>query len=238
MPARPVGQSFRGRPGSALDFNALPPGERPRMVNSRSFDLEYEIESVGPSGIGKVELWTTRDGGRSWSSSGLDPDNRSPMSVTVDGEGIYGFRIVVHSGSGLGGQPPAAGDMADVWIGVDLTKPSGRITAAEVSETAGDMMIRWEANDDVLAPRPVSLAFTQRGGAAWTPIASGLENSGSYQWRLDNRLPDPIYLRLEVRDEAGNVGTFDLPEPVSLDRNRPEGRIRGVRTSGQNDRAP
>jgi hypothetical protein len=237
VPARPVGQSYRGgRPGSALDFSVLPPGERPRMVNSRSFELEYEIESVGPSGIGKVELWATRDGGRSWSPAGVDPDNRNPMPVTVDGEGIYGFRIVVQSGSGLGGQPPAAGDMPDVWIGVDLTNPTGRITAAEVSAAANDLMIRWEASDDVLATRPISLAFSNaRGGGAWTPIASGLENSGSYQWRLDNRLPDPIYLRLEVRDEAGNVGTFDWPEPVSLDRNRPEGHIRGVRPSGQQE---
>ena len=53
------------------------------------------------------------------------------MPVSVDGEGIFGFRIVVHSGSGLGGRPPADGDLPDIWIGVDLTKPTGRITGAD-----------------------------------------------------------------------------------------------------------
>ena len=94
------------------------------MVTSSEFELEYEIESVGPSGIGKVELWGTRDGGRTWSDYAVDTDKQSPMPVAVDSEGIYGFRILVQSGTGFGGRPPVEGDLPDVWIGVDLTKPS------------------------------------------------------------------------------------------------------------------
>ena len=84
----------------------------------------------------------------------------------------------------------------------------------------------------MLDARPIALSFGPGAGGPWTPIAAGLENTGSYRWRLDNRVPDRIYLRLEVRDEAGNVGTFETAEPVSLDRHRPEGRIRGVRPCG------
>ena len=94
---------------SPLDFNVLPAGERPRMVASRTFELEYEIEQVGPSGVAKIELWGTLDGGRTWSLYGRDVDNLSPLQVKVEKEGIYGFRIVVQSGSGMGGQPPTAG---------------------------------------------------------------------------------------------------------------------------------
>ena len=225
-----AGLSRGGPPGSPLDFGQLPTGQRPRMVNARAFELEYEIDSVGSSGVGKVELWGTRDGGRTWSIFGLDPDNRSPMPVSVDAEGIYGFRIVVQSGSGLGGRPPAAGDAPDIWIGVDLTKPSGRITSAEVAAEVGELAIAWEAGDDVLDTRPIAISFSATAGGPWTPIAAGLENTGSYRWRLDNRVPDRIFLRLEVRDEAGNIGAFETAEAVSLDRHRPEGRIRGVRT--------
>ena len=78
------------------------------MVNARAFELEYEIDSVGSSGVGKVELWGTRDAGRTWSIFGIDPDNRSPLPVNLEAEGIYGFRIVVQSGSGLGGRAPRA----------------------------------------------------------------------------------------------------------------------------------
>ncbi len=237
VPAQPIGQSYRAaRSGSVLDFNLVPAGERARMVNSRSFELEYEIDSVGPSGIAKVELWGTRDGGRTWSSFGVDSDNRSPMPVNVDADGVYGFRVVVQSGSGFGGRQPAEGDTPDIWIGVDLTKPTGRIISALVAADGSELVISWEASDDVLDPRPITLSFGSSAQGPWTPIASGLENTGNYHWRLDSRVPDRIYLRLEVRDEAGNLGVFDAAEPVSLDRHRPEGRIRGVRPLGQPER--
>jgi hypothetical protein len=231
LPAQNVSQNLRGV-RSSLDFSVLPAGARPRMVNSRSFELEYEVDSVGPSGISKVELWGTRDGGRTWSVFGTDTDHRSPMPIGVDAEGIYGFRVVVQSGSGLGGRPPTEGDLPDIWIGVDLTNPVGRITSADVDPETSELTIHWEAGDDVPDPRPISLSFSASAQGPWTPIASGLENTGSYRWRLDGRVPDRIYLRLEVRDEAGNVGTYDTAEPVALDRHRPAGRIRGVRPLG------
>ena len=119
--------------------------------------------------------------------------------------------------------------MPDIWVGVDTTRPTCRITGSEVSPDASELVIRWEAFDDVLDPRPVSLWFAARANGPWTPIASGLENTGSYRWRLGSRTPQRVVLRIEVRDEAGNVGTHDLVDPVTLDRHRPEGRIRGVR---------
>ena len=102
----------------------LPPGERPRMVNSRTFELAYDVDSVGPSGIGRVELWGTRDGGQSWRRFTVESGNRSPLVVKVDDEGLYGFRAVVTNGAGVGGKPPKSGDSPDIWIGVDLTKPT------------------------------------------------------------------------------------------------------------------
>jgi hypothetical protein len=117
----------------------------------------------------------------------------------------------------------------DIWIGVDLTRPTCQITSTEVSPDASELVIRWRAADDVLDPRPIALYFSPGAQGPWTPIASGLENTGSYRWQLDTRVPPRIALRLEVRDEAGNVATSDTADPVALDRQRPEGRIRGVR---------
>ncbi len=47
-------------------------------------------------------------------------------------------------------------------------------------------------------------------------VASGLENTGRYTWTPDDRVPSSVYLRLEVRDEAGNIGTYDTPDPVAI----------------------
>ena len=102
-------------------------GRRPRMVNSRLFELEYKIDSMGPSGIRRVELWGTLDGGRTWSSFGVPKQIKSPLLVGVQQEGLYGFRVAVENGAGYWSGKPRPGDPPDVWVGVDLTKPSVHI---------------------------------------------------------------------------------------------------------------
>src|SRR3972149_882591 len=104
----PIGNRYQsaGEAPSDPELKMLPPGERPRMINTRLFELDYDLESVGPSGISRVELWGTRDGGRSWRMFTVDDDNRSPISISVDEEGIYGFRVVATSGAGLSQQFP------------------------------------------------------------------------------------------------------------------------------------
>ncbi len=213
----------------------LPPGESPRMINSRLFDLEYDVDSVGPSGIGRVELWGTRDGGRTWRQFTVDSDHRSPLRVSVDEEGVYGFRVVVTNGAGLGGRPPESGDLPDLWVGVDLTKPLARIISAEqgVGAEAGHIIISWQADDKSLAARPVSLSFAESPTGPWLPIAAGLENTGRYAWLIDRRTPQRLYLRLEVQDEAGNAAVSDSPEAVAIDQSRPTIRVREVRPVGE-----
>jgi len=205
------------------------------MVNARRFELEYDVEAVGPSGIGRVELWGTADGGKNWSKYAVDDDNRSPITVNVAEEGVYGFRLVVSNGAGVGGEPPKTGDQPEMWIAVDLTKPTARIVSAQQGEgdEAGRLIISWQADDRSLAARPITLLFSATPGGPWLPIAGGMENTGRYAWPLDERIPPRVYLRLEVRDEAGNIGADQTPEAVVIDQTRPKLRLRDIRAVGQ-----
>jgi len=213
---------------------SLPKGERPRMTNSKRFNLDYSVDAVGPSGVEKVELWVTRNGGRDWDLGWLDEDLESPLLVEVENEGIYGFRVVVVGRNGLASQSPRAGDLADLWVGVDVTKPIAEITSAAYGSDsyAGQLDIRWNAVDDHLGSRPVSLSFSEKPDGPWTPIASGLPNNGQYLWRVDSRVPGQFYLRLEVRDEAGNVAVHRLDEPLQSAGLTPKGSVRGFAPAG------
>ena len=51
--------------------------------------------------------------------------------MKVEEEGLYGFRLVLTNGAGVGGKPPRSGDAPDIWIYVDLTKPTARIVSVE-----------------------------------------------------------------------------------------------------------
>jgi hypothetical protein len=208
----------------------LPRDITPKLVNSRTFVLEYELEDVGPWGVAKVELWGTRDGGRTWRNYATDDDHASPMHVTVGEAGLYGFRIVVSAGGGVGGFPPQPGERPELWVGVDLHRPEIELTGAEPGsgELAGHLLLRWWADDDNLERRPIGLFYSSRPVGPWTAIATNLANTGEYPWRLERHLPPRVHLRLEARDTAGNLAAYQTYEPVSIELPPPSGRIQSV----------
>lgn len=246
--ASPELASPRETPKPALDRSSTPlndfgdestpPGVNPRMVNSRRFELEYDVESTGAAGVAKVELWATRDAGRTWTKSSNDPDAKSPYVVSVDEEGIYGFRIVIETTTGVRSPTPKPGDLPEVWVGVDITKPTARIVSVQQrGDEQGVLLdIRWEADDRLLPARPISLSFAETADGPWTTIVSGLPNTHSYDWRFDTRTPERLFVKLDVRDVAGNAASYVTPDPVLVERVRPTGRIRGVRPVGESAR--
>ena len=102
------------------------PQPRSRTVNSRSFELGYDVDAAGHASPVRVGLWGTRDGGRTWRGYGVDKDGRSPILATVEAEGTYGFRITVSSSRDPIGRPPRPGDLPDMLVTVDLTDPAAR----------------------------------------------------------------------------------------------------------------
>src|SRR6185436_2056455 len=99
---------------SALLPPALPTGVQSKQVGSRTFELEYQLENVGRWGVSRVELWGTRNGGQTWRRYTEDSDLRSPMRVTVEDEGRYGFRILAEAAGGTPPAPPQPGDKPEL----------------------------------------------------------------------------------------------------------------------------
>ena len=202
-----------------------------RLVNSRTFDVEYDIESVGPWGVSKVELWGTHDGGQTWQTYGSDSDNRSPLRVTVPGSGVYGFCIVVHGAGGAPAEHPRTGDQAELKVAVDLQPPSLELLKAEIGQgdLAGFLSVEWTAADSNLEPRPIALFYSSQPSGPWSTIAAGLENTGRYTWRIERHVPARFYLRIVAHDRAGNQATYESPSSIVLPRPQPTGRLRSVR---------
>lgn len=234
-------QYRRDPPNSTTESpaQAQPAGQgSPRYVRSKSFLLDYGVDTL--TGTRKrIILWATRDGGRSWERFGEDPDGQSPFEVTVAEPGLYGFSIVAEAANTQQEYVPRSGEPAQSWIMVDPDAPKAKLTSVQLDpdgETAS-LRIRWEAFDENLLERPVSIFLSDRPDGQWFRIATDLANSGQYMWRLDDGLPPEIYLRLVVRDEAGNVAEHIAEQPVRLDDLRPAVQIRGVRSS-QRGRGP
>ncbi len=221
MPANPV-----------LEKTATSPPRQ--IVNATHVSLDYRIEQQGPSGVGKVEVWMTRDNGQNWLHLCDDPDRRSPVEIDLPGEGVFGITLVVTNGNGVGDPSPVRGDSPDLWIEVDTTKPIAQLISARpgTGPDAGYLILTYEARDRNLGPEPIGLYYATRKEGPWQPIARALKNEGTYRWAMPRDLGSEVYFRLEVIDRAGNLARSELAERIVVDTTRPRARVLGVTTGG------
>lgn len=230
-------------PGSLPDVpSALPPAATPavtggasagavsnrRLLNTTRASVDYRIDQVGPSGVGKVEVYLTTDGGQSWHRLREDPSRRSPTEIDLPGEGVFGIHLAITNGNGFGGRPPARGDAPDCTIEVDTTPPFVQLRPSELVPQTGQLEVRWTASDKNLGAEPVSLSYRTRPDGPWQVIAKGVKNTGSHRWTFPRDAGATFYVRIEATDQAGNVAHVDSPSPITLDITEPRASVINV----------
>lgn len=202
-----------------------------KYVKSPKFELGYQVEEVGPSGVGAVDFFITEDDGRKWYRYGTDEDRESPFGIEVPREGIYGFTMRVRNGVGVGAAPPRPGEAPDFSVVVDATPPVVVIeTPTQHAGTSGPQLrIRWQTREAHPAKTgAVDLAYSETADGPWTAIAEGLEDTGQFEWVAQGTPGGRMFLRALVRDAAGNVGQTVTSEPMLIDWVRPSARITDV----------
>jgi hypothetical protein len=229
---------------------------RAQVINFLRFDLGYEVEHRGPSGISRVDLWVTRDDGRTWTRWSQHDGREAAVRVVLDTrgngprdqlEGGYGFRVVPVSGAGLSEAAPQPGDAPDMRVVVDLSPPVVGILPPGSDPAQRDTLeLRWEASDKNFGDDPITLEWGENPNGPWRPVLSGgpdgvvqaaavvglaprrLPNTGKYAWRVPAGLPAKVYLKVTARDAAGNVSEVVTPQPVTIDLTKPKARITGI----------
>jgi hypothetical protein len=220
------------------------------MVKKREVTIDYEVTKFGPSGVKNVELYLTRDDGRNWQlvedknsyaplvpeGHGTQPALKRSVTVNLPDDGLYGFYLVVKSGAGLGKPPPQNGvDAPQLRVEVDTTAPQAKLLKPMPHPSRRDSLILlWWAQDNKFGPAPVTWQWAERPDGEWRTIGAGeLPNTGDlvgrvpditgdYVWQLPPNIPARIYLRLLVRDLAGNEAVAQTDEPILVDLNEPE----------------
>ncbi|MCS7045364.1 MAG: hypothetical protein NZO58_03305, partial [Gemmataceae bacterium] len=210
------------------ETNRLVGGARRQLINTTRAVLDYRIDQVGPSGVGKVEVYMTADQGLTWHRLGEDPDRRSPIEFELPSEGVFGIRLAITNGNGFGGAPPARGDMPTCYIEVDTTPPFVQLRPVEPIIANGTLEIRWHASDKNIGPDPVTLYYRTRIDSPWQVIARRVRNDGAYPWPFPRDAGSQFFLRVEVTDLAGNVAFAETPNPVLLDTTEPRATVISV----------
>lgn len=224
----------------------LPPADAPAAQFSRSprFDLNYTLDS-GASGVARVDLYVSRDDGRSWVRWSQHDGRETPLKVVLDTrfnkevEGDYGFVLVPVSGAGLSDGAPVAGTAPDLKVRVDATAPVIKVYAPTADPTnKAALVLNWEATDKNFGRDPIAIEYAEAPQGPWKsvtgtdgPAAARVENSGSYSWQPPLNLASPkVYLRFTAWDLAGNKSEVVTPNPILVDLTKPKARIQGIST--------
>lgn len=209
-----------------------------QYFNRPEVPLEYELSKVGPSGVGSVDLYWTRDDGSTWEKYADDPalagstkTGRFLRTIELPGDGVFGFTIVITSRAGRGRTPPRPGEAPQMRVEIDSVPPVAQL-APPIPDTTrpNTLLLRWQAKDKNLTPRPISLEWAERRDGPWQPIALDIENTGQHSWTLPPTIPVQVYLRLRAKDAAGNESVAVTNEPQLVDLSEPEGRLLGIST--------
>lgn len=225
---------------SAVEAPAVPApttravGATRHFLNGTHAVLGYQIEQQGTSGIGKIEVYVTRDEGQTWQKLSEDPGRRGSVEFDLPGEGVFGVTLVVTNGQGFGGTPPNRGDAPDYTIEVDLTRPTARLESPVFGTGAetGTLLITWEASDKNLGETPIDLYYASHREGPWQPIVRGAGSKAKgCRWALPADVGPEIFVRLDVTDRAGNVTRCVSAQPVMLDVARPKARLVSITTS-------
>lgn len=225
-PAVPVIQSSGSNPA---DFG----GVAARTVRSRLFEIAYQLEDVGPSGVSEVELFVTESNGQQWFRYGKDVDVQSPYQVDSRGEGTFGFAIRVKNGVGFSDPPPQPGEVPEIVVTVDETAPVIRFGAPQVVATGqGQISLNWQIIEKNPAQNSVRLEYATDLAGPWTPLFDWQTDQNGYQMPIPPNAAGALYFRLLARDIAGNVATAQTPTAVIIDQQRPRARLLDVQPAG------
>ena len=209
-------------PASA-DRSAKPAGRK--VLNTTNAQIDYRIDTIGPSGVGRVDIYMTPDRGATWVKAGEDADKQSPANVSLPGEGLFGIRLAITNGNGFGGRAPKAGDRPQFFVEVDASSPTVAIQPYEMVPNVAAIDLKWTAIDANLAAEPISIFVRGRTDSPWVAIAQNIKNDGAYRWTFPANVPPQIYMKLEVADLAGNVTKVETPTPILLDQTEPEATL-------------
>ena len=251
QPVTTAGAGFPMTPTSTTPGGVVNEISRAEIVNSFKFDLNYQVDQRGPSGIKCVDVWVTRDNGQTWALRGKHTGQEGVVKVDLSAagqpqpEGLYGFRLIPVSGAGISEPAPVSGDVPDLQVEIDVTPPMVQIlppTSDPANPAA--LVIHWEAADKHLGDQPITLDWSESPTGPWRPIALGgevvqgpatvpgaarLANSGSYSWQVPPGVPARIHLKVTARDAAGNITEKVTREPMLIDLMKPRARIIGIR---------
>jgi hypothetical protein len=169
-------------------------------TKDRRFRIPFQPESATRR-IAKVELYLSRDGGRSWSRVAVNnpSDKFFDFQAKDDGWHYFAPRTIDQDNRAY----PANLDQLqpNIKVCVDTTPPD--VVLKPSTPRDGKVGVEWTVTDDNLDVNTFRLEYRTAGGP-WQELPAQKAASGERLWVPNTNSAAEV--RLRVQDRAGNIG--------------------------------
>ena len=188
------------------------------------------------------ELWYAQNDGKgtwgAWQKHGIS-FSKDTAIIWAPAEGHWKIYLCKILTSGLAHPVPTEATKALKEFIIDRSAPVVTIgfPAPKAKLRGGDKYtVKWDAQDDHLRTNPITILFSLDGKAAPEVVATGLPNSGSYEWTVPKDMTTSGVLKIEAADKATNVGSAESTS-LLIDSIKPRGKVTGPLISAKLDTA-
>jgi hypothetical protein len=169
-----------------------------------------------------------------WQKHGQAFTKDAPVTWSpVEGHQQIYINKILTSGA-QNGAPTAASKALTEFI-IDRTAPTVGITfpGAKAKLRGGDRYtVTWKAEDKWLRSTPITVKFSRDGNGTYETLATGLPNSGSWEWTVPMSMTTSGVLKIEAADKAVNVGAAEVSGLI-IDSIKPRGAVTGPAISAR-----
>ncbi len=215
------------RRSTSMDDVSTTPQRETRYVNKDEFNVNFNLEQVGPSGAFVEAFYQSENQWLPCGNTKVTHEGPGKLLVKLQREGSFGLIMQVRSGFDNTATKPRSSTSPDMWVCLDKTPP--KVSEVQVMPGRGSNMgkvkIQWRASDTNLASQPIKLEYRdmEDGDKQWQIIADNLENSGTFIWNVPPR-GFRYQVRVSAVDKARNWGEA-LSQEVIVDVAQPKVRI-------------
>lgn len=191
---------------------------------------EFTFPVQADPAVATRELWYRSFDGKAWGAwqkHGITFAKETPITW-APAEGHWQVYLRKILTSGLAAEIPGDATRPAGEFIVDRTAPAVAIgfPATKAKLRGGDRYtVKWDAQDPYLRNSPVTILWSV-DGKAFSPVASAIANSGSYEWTVPKDMTTAGVLKIEAADKATNVGSAEVTA-ILVDSIKPKGKVVG-----------
>jgi len=171
--------------------------------------VPYESADSGPSGVSAVRLYSTSDGGNTWTLYAQKPEPSGSFEFIAPSDGVYGFTVeaVDKAGNVERKNGPVGGTKPEISVVIDTHAPEIQAVfprdGMELVPGA-HLRVRFRALDPNLLPSTAAIAVRKDDMQTWVDLPNVTSDDGELFAQGEVLFAGKYTIRLSIADRAGN----------------------------------